>query len=323
MVLFRNVTNDLPGPRAGSYASFTFPPYGASHGPPTPPPPRRPQPTIRGLDQPRRGRHPRILDGHRCRPRPGLGLELLGGDCPLDGAIEPLGPSRPERPQLEPVDHHAAGRHTVDAHPAQLQPRPPGAVEGELVVGSVWWYVARSSGIVAWGLAALSVLWGLLLSTKVMGRRVRSNWLLDLHRFLGGLTVVFVAIHLLGLVLDPYVDFGAAQLLIPFASTWKPVAVAWGVVGFYLLLAVEVTSLLRSHIPKRWWKAVHMSSYAIYVLGTVHLLTAGTDRRSTPLLWTVVATTVVIAAMTLVRIFMPRETRTIDADTIRSAQPIG
>ena len=190
-------------------------------------------------------------------------------------------------------------------------------------MGSVWWYVARSSGIVAWGLAALAVLWGLLLSTKVMGRRVRPNWLLDLHRFLGGLTVVFIAVHLLGLVLDPYVDFGAVQILVPLASSWKPVAVAWGVVAMYLLLAVEVTSLLRSRIPKKWWKAVHFSSYAIFILGTVHLLTAGTDRHSPVLLWTVVATSVAVAAMTLVRVITPRESRIIDSDTIRSAQPIG
>ena len=190
-------------------------------------------------------------------------------------------------------------------------------------MGSVWWYVARSSGIVAWGLAALAVLWGLLLSTKVLGRKVRANWLLDLHRFLGGLTVVFVAIHLVGLVLDPYVDFGIAQLLVPFASTWRPIAVAWGVVALYLLIAVELTSLLRNRIPKRWWKAVHMSSYGVFVLGTVHLLTAGTDRHSSLLLWSVVGTTVVIAALTLVRVVAPRERRTIDSDTIRSAQPIG
>ena len=190
-------------------------------------------------------------------------------------------------------------------------------------MGSVWWYVARSSGLVAWGLAALSVLWGLLLSTKVLRRKVRPNWLLDLHRFLGGLTVVFIAIHLIGLVLDPYVDFGTAQILVPFASTWKPLAVAWGVVAFYLLLAVELTSLLRKRIPKRWWRAVHLSSYGIFVLGTVHLLTAGTDRHSSILLKTVVAVTVAVAALTLLRIVTPRGSRTIDSDTIRAAQPVG
>ena len=52
-----------------------------------------------------------------------------------------------------------------------------------------WWYVARSSGIVALVLAAASVIWGLLLSTKVLERRPGPRWLLDLHRWLGGCTV--------------------------------------------------------------------------------------------------------------------------------------
>ena len=311
------MTNDHRCAEASSYASFTFGPYLAPHGPPNPPPPRRPQSTLRRLGQPRRGRDPRIHDGHRRRPR--TDIDGHGDDLQLDHHRH----HGPAGPQFEPVDHHAPSRHAVDTHSPELEPRTSGPIEGELVMGSVWWYVARSSGIVAWGLAALAVLWGLLLSTKVMGRRVRPNWLLDLHRFLGGLTVVFIAVHLVGLVLDPYVDFGAIQILVPFASNWKPVAVAWGVVAMYLLLAVELTSLVRSRIPKKWWRAVHFSSYAIFILGTVHLLTAGTDRHSPVLLWTVVGTSVAVAAMTLVRVVTPREPRITDSDTIRSAQPIG
>lgn len=191
---------------------------------------------------------------------------------------------------------------------------------------SVWWYVARSSGIVAWGLASLSVIWGLLLSTKVLGRKVRPNWLLDLHRFLGGLTVVFVAVHLVGLWLDPWVTFHSAQLLVPFASSWNPVAVAWGIVAMYLLVAVEVSSLLRRRIPARWWRGIHFASYAVFVLGTVHLLTAGTDRHSPVLLWTVVGTSLVIAAMTLHRVMQAgdrQETPVERTTTLRSTQPIG
>lgn len=40
------------------------------------------------------------------------------------------------------------------------------------------WYVARSSGIVTWALLAASVLWGLALTTKFMGRKPRPAWLL-------------------------------------------------------------------------------------------------------------------------------------------------
>ena len=34
-------------------------------------------------------------------------------------------------------------------------------------MNQVWWYSARASGIVAWVLLAASVVWGLILSTKL------------------------------------------------------------------------------------------------------------------------------------------------------------
>jgi DMSO/TMAO reductase YedYZ heme-binding membrane subunit len=153
----------------------------------------------------------------------------------------------------------------------------------------VWWHLARSSGLVAWALAALTVLWGLALSTRALGRRPKAPWLLDLHRFLGGLTVLFVGVHLLGLWADSYVQFDAADLFVPFASSWRPVAVAWGVIAFYFLLAVEVTSLLMKRLPKRWWRRIHLTSYLVYGLATVHLLTAGTDATSPAVYWVALA----------------------------------
>ena len=49
------------------------------------------------------------------------------------------------------------------------------------------WYVARSSGIVAWALILATIVWGLLLATKVLGRKPGPAWLLSLHRYLGAL----------------------------------------------------------------------------------------------------------------------------------------
>ena len=55
------------------------------------------------------------------------------------------------------------------------------------VTSQLWWYTARAGGIVAWALLAASVVWGLLLSTRVRPGGVAPSWILDLHRFLGGL----------------------------------------------------------------------------------------------------------------------------------------
>lgn len=52
---------------------------------------------------------------------------------------------------------------------------------------------------------------------------------------------------------------------------------ALGVVALYLLVAVEVTSLLRNRLPRRLWRAVHSTSFALFLLGTGHALAAGSE----------------------------------------------
>ena len=119
----------------------------------------------------------------------------------------------------------------------------------------------------SWALAAVTLICGLLLSTRLFTTWPRPAWILDIHRTLGGLTLAFVGVHMVGLFADGYIHFGPAQLLIPLASTWRPGAVASGIVALYLLIAVEVTSLLRQHL----------AGIGVFPLGTIHALTAGTD----------------------------------------------
>ena len=169
----------------------------------------------------------------------------------------------------------------------------------------LWWFTARAGGLVAWALSALAVLWGLALSTRALGRKPRAPWLLDLHRFLGGLSVIFVLVHMTALWADSYVQFSVTQLLVPFTATWKALPVAWGIVAFYLLVAVELTSLIMNRLPKRLWKGIHFSSYAMYLFATVHLLTAGTDSRVPALRWSVIATIGAVVFFTVYRVIGP------------------
>jgi len=168
--------------------------------------------------------------------------------------------------------------------------------------GQIWWYAARSGGILAWLLLAASVLWGLTLTTRVAGRITRPAWLLDLHRFLAAAALVFTGIHVLGILLDTYVHFGLAEVLVPLTGTWHPVAVAWGIVGFYVLAAIEVTSLVRSRLPQRVWRSVHFASFPLFIVTTIHGLSAGTDRHSPLMVWGTVAICIIIGALTALRV---------------------
>ena len=170
------------------------------------------------------------------------------------------------------------------------------------MTNQIWWYTARAGGIVAWALMALSVLWGLALSTKVLNGKPRPNWILDLHRFLGALALVFTGVHVVAIVADSYVHFGLTEVLVPFTGTWHPVAVAWGIIGLYFLAAVEVTSLLRRRLSKRVWRATHFLSFPLFALTTVHALSAGTDSSTFALRWGVIATAVAVTVLTFIRI---------------------
>jgi DMSO/TMAO reductase YedYZ heme-binding membrane subunit len=170
----------------------------------------------------------------------------------------------------------------------------------------VWWYLSRASGIVALVLLVLSLIWGVLLATRVLKPADRPAWLLDLHTWLSGTAIFMTFVHLLGLVLDGYVSFGPAELFVPGASTFRPAAVAVGIVSFYVMLAVQVTSSLRRWLSKRAWRAVHMLSYVLVWGAAIHAGMAGTD--VTHRLYQALAFVLSVAAVTasLVRIMPPR-----------------
>jgi sulfoxide reductase heme-binding subunit YedZ len=173
------------------------------------------------------------------------------------------------------------------------------------VTSHAWWYTARAGGIVAWALLTITVIGGLQLSTRLV-RRPAPAWVLDLHRFVSGLAIAFVGVHLVGLALDPFVKFGPAELLVPFASSYRPGAVAIGIVGLYLLVAIEATSLAMRHLSRRVWHGIHLSSYPLFALVTVHGLMAGTDHHNAIFQWACLLAASVVLFMTLVRILAPR-----------------
>ena len=173
----------------------------------------------------------------------------------------------------------------------------------------IWWYVARAAGIVALLMSGLAVVWGLLLSSRFGNGRPAPRWLMASHRFIGLLTVTFTGVHLGGLVVDDFVEFGWREILIPYASGWKPGAVALGIVSFYLLLAVQISSSLMSRIPRTWWRAIHFSSYAVFWFGLVHGAQAGTDAANPLYLLSTIGLTLVTLFLTVYRILTSRKAR--------------
>jgi len=168
------------------------------------------------------------------------------------------------------------------------------------------WYAARSSGLVAWALVTASILWGLALSTRLIQRRGVPAWLLDLHRFLGTLSLVFVGVHLVALWADSYTVFGWSELFVPMASTFRPGAVAWGIAATYLLVAVEVTSWLMRRLPRRFWHTVHLGSFILFMTATVHGFQSGADRSALVVQWLALTGGTLVVFLVLFRLLAPR-----------------
>jgi DMSO/TMAO reductase YedYZ heme-binding membrane subunit len=168
--------------------------------------------------------------------------------------------------------------------------------------GKVEWYLARASGWVAFVLIAATVVWGVLGVTKLVERRGLPKWLLELHRYLALLSVVFTVIHLVALIADDYLVIGLTEIFVPHALDWRPGPVTWGIVAWYLLIVVQVSSWMRGRLPRRWWRGLHLLSYPMLWMVAMHGLLAGTD-ASTPLVrWGTIGVVAITTFFVFVRI---------------------
>ena len=164
------------------------------------------------------------------------------------------------------------------------------------------WYVNRSTGLVLLVLLTLTVAVGVLSSRRGPGSRVTVPRFVPqaVHRSLGLLTLLLLAVHVASAVVDEYVDIRWWHAVVPAGLRYQPAWLAVGVVTFDLLLAVVLTSLLRGRLRHGHWRTVHLTTYAAWGGALVHGVAIGTDTGLTPVTWLYVGCTAVVgAALTL------------------------
>ncbi|MDB0005727.1 ferric reductase-like transmembrane domain-containing protein [Ilumatobacteraceae bacterium] len=178
-----------------------------------------------------------------------------------------------------------------------------------------WWYFSRSTGIVALALLVLSLVWGVLLSTRALRGVDRPAWLLATHTWLSGTALAMTAGHMAGLVLDGWVSFGLAELLVPGAATWQgasrtaEIGTAIGVVSMYALLIVQITSLLRKKLSRRVWLAIHRVSFPVVFAVLIHAGWTGTDTSNRVYQAAAITLAMAAAVATVIRVITPSRTR--------------
>jgi sulfoxide reductase heme-binding subunit YedZ len=144
-----------------------------------------------------------------------------------------------------------------------------------------FWLLARASGLAAYALLTASVLAGLVVKARPLGRSVHPAAVLDVHRFLALLGLGALALHGTTLVLDDAVDIGLGALLVPGAAPYRPLATGLGVVAAELMALVYLSFSQRRRIGAKAWRALHWLTYLIFALATLHGVAAGTDSGRT------------------------------------------
>jgi sulfoxide reductase heme-binding subunit YedZ len=165
------------------------------------------------------------------------------------------------------------------------------------------WYLMRGSGVVALILlTGVSVL-GIATSKHAQLPRLPRFATLSLHRSISLLAIVFLGIHIVTAIVDPYAAVRLVQIVVPIPVGPYPLWLGLGALSLDIVAAVIVTSLLRRHIGRRVWKGVHWLSYASWPLAFAHSLGMGTDASSFWFLavaFTCLAAIVVTAAWRLI-----------------------
>jgi DMSO/TMAO reductase YedYZ heme-binding membrane subunit len=146
---------------------------------------------------------------------------------------------------------------------------------------AVTWDTARAGGLISYVLLTASVSLGLVLRNRWQSSRWPRLVTNELHGYVSLLALVFIAVHVLAVAVDPFTHFGLAAVLVPFASHYRPIWMGFGIAALYLLLAVWVSTRLRRRIGHRLWRRIHLLAFAVYGAATLHGLGTGSDTRAT------------------------------------------
>ena len=250
-------------------------------------------------------------------PRPpltaGSPLTPLGPRPPL-AAGSPLQPLAP-RPPIAPLDG-APVRH-AGPRPPKMGPAYrglPGIVRFVLWVGAaiviggvvgatgptalrrlgavaalqpglLAWYTVRTLGFLAYLVVAGSVLYGLLLSTKILDAIAHRPVSFALHKDLAVVGLVLAILHSVVLLADQSFAFTPRAILVPFSSPYATTWVGIGQLTLYGLAVVTASFYVRRQIGQRAWRLLHYLTFLVFIGATGHGIMSGSDSGSGWAFW--------------------------------------
>ncbi len=142
------------------------------------------------------------------------------------------------------------------------------------------WYLMRASGVVSLALLTAALVLGIATFRRWRPANLPRFVTIKLHRSLSLMAVVFLTVHVITAVLDPYAVVGVAAIFVPFAAGRSPLWVGLGALSLDLVIALIASSLLRAKVGVRTWRAIHWTAYMSWPLAVAHTFGTGTDSGS-------------------------------------------
>jgi methionine sulfoxide reductase heme-binding subunit len=167
---------------------------------------------------------------------------------------------------------------------------------------TVLWYASRATGVVALVLLTAVLVLGILVNRQGRLPGLPRFAVTSLHRNVSLLAVAFITVHVLTAVLDSYVSIPLLSAVIPFASGYERLWLGLGAIAFDLMLALIISSLVRGHLNRNLWRAIHLLAYLCWPVAFAHSLGPDQDMQHGWLLDLSIACALIVAAAVLWRL---------------------
>jgi predicted ferric reductase len=140
-----------------------------------------------------------------------------------------------------------------------------------------FWYLSRTSALLAYIVLFINIVFGLGMKTGFLDKLAARWRSLDLHQFFTLLAMGLVTLHIFSLLGDSYMNPALADLLIPGSGSYRPFWTALGILSFYSLIIITLSSFLRRFIHRSIWRVIHFVSFILFYVILYHGLGSGTD----------------------------------------------
>jgi sulfoxide reductase heme-binding subunit YedZ len=164
------------------------------------------------------------------------------------------------------------------------------------------WWAGRATGFLAYIALSLSMVFGLMISSRGLDGAVNRKTVLDLHQQWTLSAVVATALYAGVIATDEYVEIGVIGALVPGRAVELSGPVALGTVAFWGMVVVVLSSWRRQRLSYALWRVIHTLAFGTFVVGLAHGLAAGTDTGQPAVQLLYLVSAAVVAAAVIFRL---------------------